>query len=68
MVKIYLSWKRDSIFKMVYLHEFYQIWVDEVSKSKSTNRYLESKIFQTIEQNAIVWFFVKQEYFFWDTL
>ena len=35
----------------------------EVSKSKSINKYLESTKFLTIEQNAIVWFAVKLEYF-----
>ena len=35
----------------------------EVSKSKSVNKYVKSKNFQTIEQTATVWFFVKREYF-----
>ena len=39
-----------------------------MSKSESMNQYLESRNFQTIEEKAIVSFFVKQEYFFWDTL
>ena len=42
---------------------FCRIWVAEVSKSKSVNKYLESENTQTIEQKAIVWWFVKQEYF-----
>ena len=35
MTKICISWRRISIFKFVYLQEFDQIWVAEVSKCKS---------------------------------
>ena len=35
----------------------------EASKSKSMNKYLESKNFLTIEEKAVS-FFVKQKYFF----
>ena len=37
----------------------------EVSKPKNADRYLE---FLIIELKAVVWFFVKCEYFFGDTL
>ena len=36
----------------------------EVSKSKSISKYLQSKIFLTIEQESIVRLFVKRGYFF----
>ena len=47
MAKIFLSWKRDSIFDIsLYISKsFYRICVVKVSKSKSMNKYLESKNF-----------------------
>ena len=41
-------------FKLMYLQEFYRIWLVEVLQYKSMNKYLESKKFKTIEENAIL--------------